>query len=153
METALAVAPAVLVRDVNGTPVPDVDVAFEVISDAGSLTESNPVTNNDGVARVGSWTLGPSPGTNMLTAAVTGLPPVTFTATAFGSAASVALQAGDDQTATVGTAVAVDPAVLVRDANGTPVPDVDVAFEVTSGAGSLTEANPVTNSDGIASVR
>jgi hypothetical protein len=54
------VAPAVLVVDAFGNRVPGAAVTFAVISGGGSLTGENSVTGPDGVARVGSWTLGSS---------------------------------------------------------------------------------------------
>ena len=63
------------------------------------------------------------------------------------------MAAGDGQGATVGTAVAVPPAVIARDRFGNPVPGVGVVFAVASGDGSLTGTNPVTtNGDGIAAI-
>jgi len=47
---------------------------------------------------------------------------VTFTATGTaGTASTIALNAGNNQTASAGTAVPVDPSVIVHDANGNPV--------------------------------
>jgi hypothetical protein len=75
--------PTVLVRDANDNPVSGVPVRFEVISGGGTITGASTTTNNNGVAQVGSWTLGSS-GANEVraTADVTGISgnPVTFTA-------------------------------------------------------------------------
>src|SRR5207249_6149902 len=102
-------------------------------------------TDASGIATVGSWTLGTSAGTNTLTATSSGLSPVTFTATGTaGEASSLAIAAGDNQSAPVGTAVATRPAVLVRDQFNNPVPDVTVTFAVASGGGSVTGASQLT---------
>jgi uncharacterized protein YjdB len=61
-----------------------------------------------------------------------------------GVPASVTRVAGDAQTATVGSAVAVPPSVLVRDAAGSPVPGVSVTFAVTAGGGTVDPSGPVT---------
>jgi len=50
------------------------------VSGGGSVTGATAATNAAGVATVGSWTLGISPGVNSLSATVTGLPSVTFVA-------------------------------------------------------------------------
>ena len=75
--------PAVLVRDANNNPVGGVQVTFEVASGGGSITGAVTVTDNSGLARVGSWVLG-AEGSNVLraTAAGAGISgnPVTFTA-------------------------------------------------------------------------
>ena len=69
-----------------------------------------------------------------------------------GPPASLAIQAGDNQTALAGTAVTTDPAVIVTDAGGNPVSGVTVAFAVTAGNGSVDPATVATGSNGIAAV-
>ncbi len=69
-----------------------------------------------------------------------------------GPPSSLAIQAGDNQTALAGAAVAVDPAVIVTDAGGNPVSGVDVQFDVTAGGGSVDPATVTTGSNGIATV-
>src|SRR5213076_3514867 len=132
--------PAAVVKDASGNPVSGVSVSFAVATGNGTVDPTTPViTGTDGVAAVRSWTLGPSAGTNTLTATAPGLTgsPVTFTATGTaGSASSIALHAGDNQSAPAGTAVATPPAVLVRDQHGNPVQGVSVTFAVASGGGS-----------------
>ena len=78
---AVSIAPSVTVKDANGNPKADVAVTFAVVSGGGSVTGGATTTNTFGIATVGSWVLG-SVGTNTLTATATGLPAVTFTATA-----------------------------------------------------------------------
>ena len=81
--TAVPVAPSVRVTDAGDNPVPGVHVTFAVASGGGSVTGAAAVTNAKGIAAVGSWTLGGTPGENTLRATVAGLAgsPVTFTAT------------------------------------------------------------------------
>ncbi|HET9438625.1 MAG TPA: leishmanolysin-related zinc metalloendopeptidase [Longimicrobiales bacterium] len=68
------------------------------------------------------------------------------------AAASVQASAGATaQSATVGAAVPVAPAVLVRDAGGNVLPGVAVSFTVTGGGGSVANTSATTNSQGIAS--
>lgn len=79
----LPVAPAVLVTDALNNPVPGVTVTFAVASGGGSVTGATALSDEAGVARVGSWVLGPTAGENTLTATAAGLTPaLTFTATA-----------------------------------------------------------------------
>ena len=82
--TAVPIPPSVKVTDSAGTPVAGVPVTFAVASGGGSITGGSTTTNASGIATVGSWTLGASPGANTLTATSPGLTgsPVTFTATA-----------------------------------------------------------------------
>jgi adhesin/invasin len=157
--TAVATPPSVLVTDTYGNPVQGVTVAFTVASGGGSLTGAAPTTNASGVATVGSWTLGDTPGDNSLTASVSGLSgsPVTFTATGTVGAAADMVDADppddDDQTATVGTAVATPPSVLVTDTYGNPVAGVAVSFTPSgpSGPGAVGDPETTTDSSGIAS--
>ena len=79
---AVDTLPAVLVRDAYANPVAGVLVTFSIVSGNGQLAGVTPVTNSNGTAQVGVWTLGPAPGPNTLMAAITGLPAVSFTAVA-----------------------------------------------------------------------
>ena len=78
------VPPAVLLRSAAGTPIAGATVAFAVAGGGGSITGGTALTNANGVATVGSWSL--TAGANALRATVTssGLivgNPLTFTAT------------------------------------------------------------------------
>jgi gliding motility-associated-like protein len=99
--TAVATAPSVIVRDASNNPVANVGVTFSVASGGGSLTGSTAVTDVNGIATVGSWTIGAVPGTNTLTATVDGLTgsPLTFTATGTGPATQLSLNTPADLTA------------------------------------------------------
>jgi hypothetical protein len=81
---AVGVKPSVKVTDANNLGVGGVTVTFAVTAGGGSISGATPMTNSGGIATVGSWTTGPVPGVNTLTATVTGLTgsPVTFTANA-----------------------------------------------------------------------
>src|SRR5439155_5259765 len=67
-------------------------------------------------------------------------------------AATIAVNGGDGQTATAGTAVATPPSVIVRDGAGNPVADVTVTFTVTAGGGTVSPTSGATNGSGIAAV-
>lgn len=74
------------------------------------------------------------------------------TTVALGTASKIQLFAGDNQSAPIGTPVAVNPAVIVRDAGNNPIPGVTVGFAVTGGGGSITSSSAVTNGSGVAEV-
>lgn len=84
--STVAVRPAVRVTDGQGQPVAGFGVTFAVTGGGGSVTGASQTTGSDGIARVGSWTLG-APGTNTLEARAGSLAgsPVVFTATALAS--------------------------------------------------------------------
>jgi hypothetical protein len=79
--SAVPIQPAVMVTDILGAPVAGATVTFAVVAGGGSITGATAVTDTSGVARVGSWTLGTAPGTNLLMASLGTLTPVVFTAT------------------------------------------------------------------------
>lgn len=72
LNTTLATAPSVIVKDAVGQSVPGVSVHFAVIAGGGTVTGANPTTDAQGVARVGSWILGPTIGVQKLTATTQG---------------------------------------------------------------------------------
>ena len=151
--TAVGVAPAVRVTDDFGNGVQGEDVTFAVTEGGGSVTGATATTDADGVARVGSWTLGTATGSNTLTATTSGAAAVLFSAQAVaGTASSLELASGDGQTAVAGTAVAIPPAVVVRDGFGNEVPGATVVFEVTAGGGSVSGSPATSDADGLATV-
>ncbi|MDQ3516471.1 MAG: Ig-like domain-containing protein, partial [Gemmatimonadota bacterium] len=77
---------------------------------------------------------------------------VTLTITPPPVAASIAVNAGNGQSARVNTPVSQPPSVIVKDAAGDPVAGVTVIFAVTQGGGSVTGATQITNVAGIATV-
>ncbi|HTL04973.1 MAG TPA: PKD domain-containing protein [Gemmatimonadales bacterium] len=66
------------------------------------------------------------------------------------SPASLAIAAGDQQSAAAGEAVATAPSVLIKDHSGHPVSGIAVTFAVEAGGGSVGGASATTGSDGIA---
>lgn len=69
-----------------------------------------------------------------------------------GQAADLSIQAGDGQQADPGTAVAIPPAVLVKDAGGRPVAGASVQFTASAGGGTVSGATATSNAQGIATV-
>jgi hypothetical protein len=65
--------------------------------------------------------------------------------------ASITLLSGDNQTATVGQAVAIAPTFVVKDASGNVIPTVAVHVEVTVGGGTLASP-PSGTSNGVTSI-
>ena len=155
--SALASPPSIVARDAGGSGVEGVTVFFGVVSGGGSVAQASAVTNAQGVASSGTWTLGPGTGTQLLSAQVpqAGVTnnPLVFTATATaGAPASINALSATQQTALVNTLVTSPPSVVVRDASGNPAANVAVTFAVTAGGGQLTGAAQTTNSQGVATV-
>jgi hypothetical protein len=89
------IRPAVKVTDAAANPMVGAEVTFGV-SGGGSGTGLVAKTNSSGVAQVGSWTLGASPGNYLMTATVTGSGiagnPVPFYATGFAPGYDIQIQ-------------------------------------------------------------
>ena len=147
-----AVTVTVQLRDVNSNNLATAGGTV-LISRTGTGAITATTNNGDGTytatlnsAIVGSAVISATLGGSAITS---GNQTVTFSSDA---ATQVALNGGDAQSATAGTAVATNPSVVVRDANGNPVGGVSVTFAVGSGGGSLTSGSQTTNASGIATV-
>lgn len=127
--------PSVLVRDSSNAPLGGVTVTFAITSGGGTVTGGSVTTNASGIATVGSWRLGQTVGSNTLTAAVTGLTPVPFTASAAPTAvASLARISGDSQADTAGRTLAQPLVAEVRDTFNNVVPGVQALWTATDGS-------------------
>ncbi len=129
--TAVAAPPSVVVQDVNGNPIAGAVVTFTVTQGGGSLTGATPTTDANGIATVGSWTLGPLAGANSVKAAIDHATSTSFAAT--GTAPPPAQLAFTVQPGPASSGLAISPAVVVavQDASGNTV---------TSAGGSVTLA-------------
>jgi adhesin/invasin len=130
-------------------------VSFSVASGGGSIAGGTTTTDANGVATLGSWTLGTTAGTNTLTVTSPGVSGSPLTVTATGTAGApqtMTLNAGDGQTVNAGTTVPTPPSVLLKDQYNNPVSGVVVLFAVASGNGSITGNSATTDAAGIAAV-
>ena len=147
----------VTVRDGFGNPIGNAAVTVAASGTNNAFTSSSGTANASGVftttfsstkAEAKAISATGNGGSGVIPISQTA--PVTVNAAA---AASIAVNGGNSQTARVGSAVATDPSVLVRDAFLNPVPNVTVTFSVTAGGGSpIAPATPLTNALGIATV-
>jgi alpha-tubulin suppressor-like RCC1 family protein len=150
--SALPNPPGVALKDQYDNPVANLQVTFQVTAGGGTVVGSPVTTSAAGEASVTSWTLGTTAGANTLTATATGLAPVTLTATGTAGPATALAAVGDNQQATVNTAVATAPGVSVKDQFGNPIANVAVTFTVALGGGSITGGSATTDASGIARV-
>jgi adhesin/invasin len=150
------IAPPVVVvlQDAHGNPVANSGIVMAVENAAAPLHGTLTVTTDStghATFRDLSITL---PGTYNLQAAANGLTAISgpFTISA-GSAVSIAVSAGDGQTADVGTAFAAPLEAIVQDAFGNPRPGASVTFTAPVGGASATftgSTTVMTNENGIA---
>jgi len=126
--------PSVVVLDANDAPVAGVSVTFAISGGGGALTGATQTTDANGIATVGGWRMGQTAGNNAVTASVTGLTPITFTAAAGPTTvASLAKISGDNQTANAGSALAAPLVIEVRDTFANVIPQATVTWTVTDG--------------------
>jgi alpha-tubulin suppressor-like RCC1 family protein len=149
--SAVTIAPSVVVSDADGNVVSGATVTFAVASGGGSVTGASAITGSNGVATVGSWTLGATAGANTLTATSGTLPAVRFTATGLsGNASALAKVGADPASVTAGASFGDSIRVRATDANGNPKAGVAVTFAVTAGGGSVAPATATTDAAGLA---
>jgi Filamin/ABP280 repeat/Invasin, domain 3/Bacterial Ig-like domain (group 1) len=149
--------PVLQLQDPAGNPLAReaVSVSVQIASGEGTLHGTTTQTSDAGgqIAFTDLSIEGP-PGARTLIFAASGYASAISTPVSLGvgAPASVVVAAGDGQSATAGTQVLVAPAVLVRDAGGTPVAGVGVAFAVASGGGNVSGGEATTGADGVATV-
>lgn len=145
--TTLANAPTFVAYDASGAPVSDVRFTVSVSSGGGRIS-STPARTSGASTSVGAWTLGPHAGANTITVAVSGVSPLTISATGVAGAATrivpltpIALsgRAGEPVTSAV--------AAQVTDAFENPVAGTVVSLSTTAGT-----APPSVTADGTGSV-
>ncbi len=149
--------PVLQLQDAAGNPAarPGVSVTVQIASGEGTLRGTTTQTSDaTGQVAFTDIAIVGSPGARTLIFAASGYAPAISTPVSLGvgAPASVAPAAGDAQSAPAGTAVPVAPAVVVRDAAGTPVAGLQVSFAVASGGGSVTGSDAVTDASGVATV-
>jgi hypothetical protein len=148
--------------DESGNGIPDRTVVWVVHTGSGTVDPATGMTDAEGFASA-EWTLGSAPGVQRVDAQVPGIGTVTFTATNTDDggddgdgegpvAARLEGVEGGGQSAPVGTALPVRPAVRVLDEAGQPVEGFQVTFVVTGGGGSVGGATQTTDAAGIARV-
>ena len=137
----------VSVLDQDGSAFAGAVVTFSVTAGGGTLSAATVTTDANGRVAT-TLTLGSEPGTNTVEAAVEGLQPVTFTATAtVQTAHTLAKVSGDNQESPASTQLNAPFVVSVLDQAGSPLAGVDVTFSVAAGGGMLsstTDANSCT---------
>ena len=144
----------VTVRDASGNPVLG---GGEII--AASVTGANvaeATVEDQGDSTYTATYTPTNAGTDSITITLNGQQisgsPYTSVVTSV-AASRMTVYAGDDQTAVVGTAVLIPPAVLVTDQYGNGIAGIQVSFTVTAGAGSVNPTVPVvTDAEGVARV-
>ena len=138
----------VAVRDRSGEPLLGIKVTFSVTNGGGTLSATSVTTDANGRAE-SRLTLGPNLGTNTVTVSVAGITQAeTFNAEGVRIPTTLEIVSGNDQKGLPGAALDKAFVVEVRDRSDKPLPGVQVTFSVSSGGGTLSVTNAMTESNG-----
>lgn len=167
--TALDEPLEVIVSDQNNNPVVNVEVTFRVtggdgqmISSFSSTPEQSVIVKTDNQGKASAiWIVGPNPGPNSAETVVVfdGVPltgsPRSFSATGLTTTATIMkIFDGNNQVGGIaGGTLDIPLQIKVTDANGKPVFNMPVDFEIQLGGGQLAIENPVSDYRGIAETR
>ena len=145
---AVTTLPSVKVTDLFGNVLGGVPVTFEVLNGSSVLTGAVSTSDAAGTATLGGWTIGPDALTYSIQARLPSGTLIIFEA--LGIPATVTAVEGIGQTANAGTALPIVPAVRAARDDGSPLPNVQFTFNVTSGGGTVSGSTASTGVDGIA---
>lgn len=148
---ALPTALVARVLDVNGVAVVGATVTWSAPAGRATFSPTAAASDANGQAST-TVTLGAVAGAVTITAATATLSIAAAATIVPGPPATITKIAGDNQSATVGSGVAVGPSVVVKDAAGNVVVGALVSFAVASGGGSASGLTPMTNIAGIATL-
>jgi Big-like domain-containing protein len=138
VSTELPQALVVEVRDAQNNAVPGVAVTWVIGTGGGSVTPSTSSTDASGNSSA-AWTLGPAPGTNTVSAVVSGIGVAGFTATATaGAPARLIVKTQPSSSAVSGVALSQQPVVQLLDAQGNESQQAGVTVQVAIGFGGGT---------------
>lgn len=149
--------PAARVTDASGTGVAGVQVVFDVLAGGGTISGDSATTNAQGIASIGSWTLGPTTGIQTLRVQAVGkgfLATLNVTAAAGPPASIQVIEGASGLSAIVSQPVLTVPVVRIRDTFGNPITNSAVTWSVLSGGGSIIgPSTTTTDADGRATIQ
>jgi acetyl esterase/lipase len=140
----------VAVQDQYGNLVPSSSPEVQLQVNKGNLAGAAAARAANGVATFAGLHIDQGGVGYVLTATADGLTPAESAEfpVATGIATQLLPAGGDGQSAVAGSAVAIAPAVVARDAGGVGVAGVSVTFTVTGGGGAVTPVTVATGADG-----
>lgn len=148
--------PAAKVTDASGTSVAGVQVVFDVLAGGGTIRGDSATTNAQGIATIGSWQLGPTPGTQTLRVQAVGKPllaTLNVTAAAGPPASIQVVEGAAGLSAIVSQPVLTVPVVRIRDTFGNPIANTTVTWTVLSGGGAIVgPSTTATDATGLSSI-
>lgn len=130
----LAVAPQFVVFDANGAAIPDIRFTISIGLGGGKLANTPGRTSGPSTT-IGEWTLGPHAGANTITVSVSGVAPLTISATGLAGAAAHFLPITPiTVSGRVAEVVAAPVSARVTDAFDNPLAGAAIALTTTAGS-------------------
>ena len=140
----------VRVDDRNNNPLRGQSVTFQVTGGGGSVSSSTATTDSSGQAST-TLTLGSASGTNTVQASVSGVSPVTFTATARAIITRLQYDGGNNQSGDINSALDEPLSIRVVDQDNNGIPGELITFTLVEGSGRFSPIRARTDRDGYAS--
>ncbi len=140
--------PRVRITTAGHTPLEGLPVEFTVASGSGSITGTSQLTDANGEAELGSWTLGTTSGEQRVVA-TSGSLSLEFVVNAYPARpVSAVLVQGDGQSGPVYNPVPLDVVVRLEDQFGNPTPNILASIGATVGSGRVGTVGFTTDSRG-----
>lgn len=150
VNTPLAAPVIIQVTTANGAPLGGEVVTFTPSVSSGSVSEPQTITDDTGLAGV-IWTLGKVAGADSLTATAGSVKTVIVATATAGPAANLTIVSGNNQTASVGSALSSALSAKATDAFGNPVANAPVQWTSDAG-GTFSTTTTITDVMGLTSV-
>src|SRR6266542_4239483 len=152
--TVFAAQPVIHISDAHGNPVAGTTVTAAIAAGGGTLNgTTNATSSATGAAAFSNLSIAGIIGSRTLTFTAPGASAATATVLlTAGTATSIAMNGGNNQTHIVGALVAPSPSVVITDADGNAVAGVEVIFTPASGGSFLTYGNRTSDATGIATL-
>jgi hypothetical protein len=133
--------PSVKAVDKYGNGVPNIFVQFAIFEGGGSITGNAQTTDDNGLATVGSWKLGPTAGAQSLRADehITGATTMVRATALPALATQFAIVDGNAQTGQANKRLCTSPSIAVLDQFGNGVAQVPIVFTPSAGSGVVTD--------------
>ncbi len=147
----LSPAPTFVIKDASGRTLGGIPIVVTISDGSGTLRSAPTRTAGTGPTSVGLWTLGTVTGRNAVTITSGSLPALTIEASALaGPPVSLAIGAGDAQSAFAGDRLGQPISAKVLDQFGNGVSGILVSFAVSRGGGVLTASTATSDATGLA---
>jgi hypothetical protein len=150
LNSVLPVMPSAALRDVNGSGIANVWVKWT--PSTGTVESDSTLTDVNGRASAGKWTLGTVSGMQTVTARANGVSVVALTANIAPGPMASLVPVSSTLTGVVGSNVSTPASVKAVDAYGNAVAGTFVQFAMWEGDGSVTGTAQTTGENGIATV-